>query len=57
VVALEKFVECGCGWTCRGTEERVVADCMAHGLDIHQMNLTREQVLAVAKPVDDSRSA
>jgi predicted small metal-binding protein len=50
---MEKIVECDCGWSCRGTEEEIVAACIAHGRDVHQMELSREQVLATARPVDD----
>jgi hypothetical protein len=51
---LDKYVECGCGWSCRGTEDHVIAECTAHGRDIHQMDLSREQVLAAAKPIEDA---
>jgi predicted small metal-binding protein len=54
MVALDKYVECGCGWSCRGAEDHVVAECTAHGRDIHQMDLSREQVLAAAKPIEDA---
>lgn len=49
---LEKTVECDCGWSCRGTEEEVVAACIAHGREAHGMDISREQVLSVAKPAD-----
>jgi predicted small metal-binding protein len=53
VVALDKLVECGCGWSCRGTEDQVVDACTEHGRTEHQMDLSRDQVLAAAKPVDE----
>lgn len=52
MVRLEKLIECDCGWSVRGTEDEVVAACIAHGREAHGMELSREQVLAVAKPVD-----
>jgi predicted small metal-binding protein len=44
-------VECDCGWSCVGDEEHVVAACTEHGREVHGMELRREQVLAVAEPV------
>ena len=49
---VEKLIECDCGWTCRGSEDELVAACTAHAHQAHGINLTREQVLAVARPVD-----
>ena len=51
---MELIVECDCGWTCRGPEEDVVAACTAHGRDVHGLELSREQVLAVARPADET---
>jgi predicted small metal-binding protein len=51
---LEWFVECECGWTFRGGEDDIVAACTEHARDEHGMELTREQVFAVAKPVEDA---
>ena len=49
---MEKIVECDCGWSCRGTEQELIAACTAHGRDAHGMDLTPEQILAVARPVN-----
>jgi predicted small metal-binding protein len=49
---VEKLIECDCGWTCRGGEEELVAACTAHARQVHGLELTREQVLAAARPVD-----
>ena len=46
-------MECDCGWSCRGSEEEVVAACTEHGREVHNLELSREQVLAVAQPVAD----
>jgi hypothetical protein len=51
---LEWFVECECGWTCRGGADDIVAACTEHARDEHGMELTREQVFAVARPVEDA---
>lgn len=46
-------MECDCGWSVRGSEDEVVAACQAHGREVHAMELSREQVLAVARPVEE----
>ena len=46
-------VECDCGWSCRGSEEELLAACAEHGREAHGMELSREQILAVARPVDE----
>jgi len=51
---VEYLVECDCGWSCRGTEEVVVAACSEHGRDVHGLELSREQVLAVAQVLDSA---
>jgi predicted small metal-binding protein len=50
---IEKLIECDCGWTCRGIEEHLIAECTAHARDVHGMDLTPEQILAVAVPVEE----
>jgi hypothetical protein len=52
VAEVEYVVECDCHWSCRGSEEQVIAATVAHGLEVHGLNLGREQVLAVAQPVE-----
>jgi predicted small metal-binding protein len=56
---LVKVVECDCGWTFRGPEEELVAATMRHAREVHRLELTREQVLAAAKPAvqEDGRPA
>jgi predicted small metal-binding protein len=43
-----KEVTCMCGWRCRGTEDEVVEQVIAHGREAHQLETTREEVLALA---------
>jgi hypothetical protein len=45
-------IECDSGWTCRGTEEVLVAVCSEHGLQVHGMESSRAQILAAARPID-----
>ena len=51
---MEKLIECDCGWTCRGSDEHLIADCAVHARDVHGMELTPEQILAVAVPVEEN---
>jgi predicted small metal-binding protein len=53
----EKLIECDCGWTCRGTDESLIAECTVHAREAHGMELTPEQILAVAVPVDEPDAA
>lgn len=42
-------VTCECGFEVRGEEDEVVAQTQQHGRDVHNMDVTREQVLAMAQ--------
>lgn len=44
----EKIVRCACGLEIRGTEEELVPLVQQHGRDLHNMEVTPEQVLAMA---------
>jgi len=46
----ELIVTCECGFEIRGDEDVVVVATKQHGRDVHNMDVTREQVLAMAKP-------
>jgi predicted small metal-binding protein len=37
---------CACGWQVRGSEDEVVEATIDHGRRIHNMEATREQVIA-----------
>jgi predicted small metal-binding protein len=45
----ELVVVCECGFEVRGLEEQVVPAVQEHGRKAHNMDVTREQVLAMAK--------
>jgi predicted small metal-binding protein len=46
-----KFVKCDCGFTVRsGNDDKLVADLQKHAKEHHKMDLSREQVLAMAQP-------
>ena len=50
-------VRCACGWEWAGDVESIVAATQEHGRRTHNMESTREQVLAMARPVDDAPDA
>ena len=41
-------VRCACGWETTGDEDAVVAATQEHGRRLHNMEATREQVVAMA---------
>jgi predicted small metal-binding protein len=41
-------IECACGWTTTGSEDVVVEATQEHGRALHNMEVTREQALAMA---------
>ena len=45
-------VRCACGWEATGTEDEVVAATSEHGLRAHNMRASREEILAMAIPVE-----
>jgi hypothetical protein len=49
---MELEVDCDCGWSFRGPEDEVVAATIAHGQAVHQIELSRDQARAAARPVD-----
>ena len=46
-----KEVTCLCGWRCRGSEDEVVDQVIAHGREAHGLESTRDEVLALATEV------
>ena len=48
---MAKIIQCDCGYVARGeTDDELVADAQQHAREVHDMELTREQVLAMAQP-------
>jgi predicted small metal-binding protein len=41
-----KTLRCECGWQVVGTEDEIVPAVIEHGLKLHNMRATREDVLA-----------
>ena len=49
---MAKKVSCDCGKTIReSSDDELVRAVQKHAHDVHQMQLSREQVLAMAEPV------
>lgn len=49
----ELIVTCACGYEARGEEDAVVAETQRHGVEVHNMDVTREQVLDMSRPAGD----
>ncbi len=49
VTSVELVVKCDCGFEARGSEEQLVPAVIKHGQDAHNMTVTRDQVLAMAR--------
>ena len=48
---MTKVITCPCGYVVRGKdEEEIVTKAQQHAKEAHGMELTREQVLAMARP-------
>jgi hypothetical protein len=46
----ELIVTCACGLEIRGPADQIVARVRQHGRDLHNMDVTDEQALAMARP-------
>ena len=49
--ATELLVRCDCGFETRGAEDVLIPAVVKHGQEAHNMQVTREQVLAMAQPI------
>jgi predicted small metal-binding protein len=48
---MEKVINCPCGYIVKGaTDDELIAKAQQHAKQVHQMDLSREQALAMAKP-------
>jgi predicted small metal-binding protein len=51
VTPMAKIMQCDCGYVVRGeTDDELVANVQKHAREVHDMEITREQVLAMARP-------
>ena len=52
-----KAVRCDCGFIVRSdNDDELVAELQEHALVDHKMNLTRDQILAMAQPEPDAQT-
>jgi len=50
---VNKVIKCDCGFVVRaGSDDELVNAAKKHAKDVHSMDLTAEQVLAMAEPED-----
>lgn len=50
-MAVKKIVKCDCGFVVRSdNDDKLVAELQQHAREHHKMNVSREQVLAMAQP-------
>ena len=48
---MQKVITCPCGFVVKAeTDDQLVANAQQHAKTVHQMDLTREQALSMAKP-------
>ena len=48
---MQKIINCPCGFVVTAdTDDELVAKAQQHAKDVHQMELTRDQALAMARP-------
>ena len=51
VMQMAKIMQCFCGHVVRGeSDDELVANVQRHAREVHDMEVTREQVLAMAQP-------
>lgn len=43
---------CQCGWETTGDEDQIVERAQQHGRDLHNMDVSHDQAMAMASPVE-----
>lgn len=51
-MTMQLRLTCGCGWQTEGEEDAVVLAAQEHGRRFHNMEVTREEALAMSEPID-----
>lgn len=49
-------VVCACGWEVQGSDDDVIEQTQQHGKDLHNMDVTPEQVRAMSVPEEDGQA-
>jgi predicted small metal-binding protein len=44
-------ISCDCGFTSEGDPDTVVAETQEHGREVHNMDMSREQIMEMSQPV------
>ena len=53
---MAKLINCDCGYVVRGaTDDELAVKAQAHARDVHSMEISVEQVLALAVPAESVR--
>ena len=53
---MAKTIQCDCGHVVRGeTDEEIVANAQEHAREVHGMEISAEQALALARPAEAAR--
>jgi predicted small metal-binding protein len=48
---MQKVINCPCGFIVKGeNDDELVSKAQVHAKEVHQMDLSREQALAMARP-------
>jgi len=47
---MQMVIECECGWSFQAPEDELIEATRQHAREAHGMDLTREQVVAAARP-------
>lgn len=48
----ELMARCDCGWSALGREEELVRKIQTHAREVHGLEVTPEQAIAQARPVE-----
>lgn len=51
---MQYLLTCACGWETEGAEDEIVLEAQTHGRDLHNMDVSREDAIAMAAPKSDS---
>jgi predicted small metal-binding protein len=52
----ELVARCDCGWSAQGPEDELIERIQAHARDTHGLEVTPEEALAQARPVEPESS-
>jgi predicted small metal-binding protein len=55
-MADELMARCDCGWSAQGPEDELVERIQSHAREAHGLEVTPEEALAQARPVEPSPS-